>query len=40
MKELIVALSLIAAPALAANADAPEKNVDKTNDAGGSTGNT
>jgi len=40
MKALLVALSLIAAgPALAANADAPDQNVDKRNDAGGPTGN-
>ena len=39
MKALIVALTLLATPALAANADAPDKNVDKSNDAGGSTGN-
>jgi len=40
MKFLLVALSLtIAVPALAANADAPDQNVDKRNDAGGSTGN-
>ncbi len=40
MKFLLVALSLMAAvPALAANADAPDQNVDKRNDAGGSTGN-
>ncbi len=37
MKFLLVALSLMAA--LAANADAPDQNVDKRNDAGGSTGN-
>ncbi len=40
MKALLVALSLLAAgSALAANADAPDQNVDKRNDAGGSTGN-
>ena len=40
MKTLLVALSLLAAgPALAANADAPNQNVDKREDAGGSTGN-
>lgn len=39
MKALIVALTLLASPALAASADAPDKNVDKSNDAGGSTGN-
>jgi len=40
MKFLLVALSFMAAvPALAANADAPNQNVDKRNDAGGSTGN-
>ena len=39
MKALIVALSLLAAaPALAANADAPNRNVDKSNDKGGPTG--
>ena len=39
MKALVVILSLlIAAPALAANADAPNRNVDKSNDAGGPTG--
>ncbi len=40
MKVLILALTLLATPVLAANADAPDKNVDKSNDAGGSTGNT
>lgn len=40
MKALIVALTLLATPVLAANADAPDKNVDKSNDAGGPTGNT
>jgi len=40
MKTLLVALALLAgAPALAANADQPNTNVDKSNDAGGSTGN-
>ena len=40
MKALVVILSLLAAaPALAANADAPNRNVDKSNDAGGPTGN-
>lgn len=40
MKAVLVALCLMAAaPALAANADAPDKNVDKRNDAGGATGN-
>ncbi len=40
MKALLVALSLLAAgSALAANADAPDQNVDKRNDAGDSTGN-
>ena len=40
MKALVVTLSLLAgAPALAANADAPNRNVDKSNDAGGPTGN-
>ncbi len=40
MKALLVALSLLAAgSALAANADAPDQDVDKRNDAGGSTGN-
>ena len=39
MKALVVLLSLVAAaPALAANADAPNRNVDKSNDAGGPTG--
>ena len=33
-----LAMSLLAAPALAANADAPQSNVDKSNDAGNSTG--
>jgi hypothetical protein len=40
MKALLVTFSLLAAaPALAANADTPAQNVDKRNDAGGSTGN-
>ena len=40
MKAVVVILSLLAAaPALAANADAPNRNVDKSNDAGGPTGN-
>ena len=40
MKALIVILSLLAAaPVLAANADAPDRNVDKSSDAGGPTGN-
>ncbi len=40
MKAFVVILSLLAAaPALAANADAPNRNVDKSNDAGGPTGN-
>lgn len=44
MKALLAALLLLTAaalgaPALAANADAPHKNVDKSNDAGNSTGN-
>lgn len=35
MKALLVALSLLAAgPALAANADKPDQNVDKGNDVG------
>ena len=39
MKVLVVTLSLLAvAPALAANADAPNRSVDKSNDAGGPTG--
>ncbi len=36
MKVLVAALGLLAA--LAANADAPNRNVDKSNDAGGPTG--
>lgn len=42
MKTVILGLTLLAAPvvpAFAANADAPNTNVDKSNDAGGSTGN-
>lgn len=42
MKAPMLAMSLLAAlatPALAANADAPNQNVDKTNDAGNATGN-
>lgn len=40
MKAFVVLLGLLAAaPALAANADAPNRNVDRSNDAGGSTGN-
>lgn len=42
MKQIAIALTLLvvaAAPALAANADAPQSNVDKSNDAGNSTGN-
>ncbi len=40
MKALVVTLGLLmAAPALAANADAPDRNVDRSNDAGGPTGN-
>lgn len=40
MKAILTALVLLlAAPALAANGDAPNKNVDKSNDAGGDTGN-
>ena len=40
MKVLVVTLGLLAAaPALAANADAPNRNVDRSNDAGGPTGN-
>ena len=39
MKPLFVALSLLAAaPAFAANADAPNRNVDRSNDKGGPTG--
>ena len=39
MKALVVILGLLAAaPALAANADAPNRNVDKRNDNGGPTG--
>lgn len=40
MKALVITLGLLAAaPALAANADAPNRNVDRSNDAGGPTGN-
>lgn len=40
MKAILTALILLfAIPALAANGDAPDKNVDKSNDAGGDTGN-
>ena len=39
MKVLVILGLLAAAPALAANADAPNRNVDKSNDAGGPTGN-
>lgn len=40
MKALVVTLGLLAAaPALAANADTPDRNVDKGNDAGGPTRN-
>ena len=42
MKQFAIALTLLfaaAAPAVAANGDAPHSNVDKTNDAGNSTGN-
>lgn len=41
MKPLAITITLLlgAAPALAANADAPQSNVDKRNDAGNSTGN-
>ncbi len=39
MKAVVLILSLLAAtPALAANADTPNRNVDKSNDAGGPTG--
>ena len=39
MKALVVTLSLLAtAPVLAANADSPNRSVDKSNDAGGPTG--
>lgn len=34
-----LAMALLAAPALAASADVPQRNVDKSNDAGNSTGN-
>ncbi len=33
-----LAMALFAAPALAANADAPQRNVDKSNDAGNRKG--
>jgi hypothetical protein len=36
---IVITLLLGGAPALAANADAPQANVDKHNDAGNSTGN-
>ena len=36
---LAAALAVSAAPAFAANADQPYKNVDKTNDKGNDTGN-
>lgn len=41
MKPLAITITLLlgGAPALAANADAPQSNVDKRNDAGNSTGN-
>ncbi len=42
MKPYAIAITLLlgaAAPALAANADAPQANVDKRTDAGNSTGN-
>ncbi len=42
MKSYAIAITLLlgaAAPAFAANADAPQTNVDKRNDAGNSTGN-
>ena len=42
MKSFAIALTLLlgaVAPALAANADAPQANVDKRTDAGNSTGN-
>lgn len=42
MKSYAIAITLLlgaAAPALAANADAPQANVDKRNDVGNSTGN-
>jgi len=42
MKSYAIAITLLlgaAAPALAANADTPQANVDKRNDAGNSTGN-
>ena len=36
---LTLALAIVAAPAMAANADQPYQNIDKSNDAGNSTGN-
>ncbi len=42
MKSYAIAITLLlgaAAPALAANSNAPQANVDKRNDAGNSTGN-
>lgn len=42
MKSYAIAITLLlgaAAPAFAANANAPQANVDKRNDAGNSTGN-
>lgn len=42
MKSYAIAITLLlgaAAPALAANTDAPQANVDKRSDAGNSTGN-
>ncbi len=36
---IVTLLAAFASPVLAANADAPNKNVDKTNDQGGPTGN-
>ncbi len=41
MKKALIAalLTSLAMPVLAANAEAPDKNVDKTNDRGGPTGN-
>ena len=39
MKALVVTFGLLAAaPALAANADTPNRNVDRSNDKGGPTG--
>ena len=37
---LVVALAVAAGPALAANADRPYSNVDKSNDKGNDTGNS